>query len=221
MPLPSPETRLAEGARSGLWHQPHRRQVDRHAAALDLQRPAIALQRVGEGGRALARHLDRDGAALSRIVLLSSAAWPFRLHGTAPPRLRLWAGPRRLPQPQAAAEVRHTSERVRPSGAASGQPLVKISLAGQRAPARVPREIVSGEPNNSPRKTWSKWLTQNPAPRGGGVSAFPASNRGLSRVLRLPPRALCSETRGLVTTANPMVVKGRPQKRRRTLGLSG
>lgn len=55
------------------------------------------------------------------------------------------------------------------------QPLTKQSLnppLDLRAPARVPKEIVFGEPNDFPRKTRSKWLTQDPAPRGGGVFAF-------------------------------------------------
>ena len=63
-----------------------------------------------------------------------------------------------------------------------------------------------------------------PTPRGGGVSAFPANNHGLSRVLCLPPRALCSETRGLVTTANLYGCQRAPtetQENSRTLWLTG
>jgi len=50
-----------------------------------------------------------------------------------------------------------------------------------------------GEPDKSPRKTRSKRLTQNPEPRGSGVSAFLANNRGPFRVCPSCGRALSYE----------------------------
>jgi len=58
---------------------------------------------------------------------------------------------------------------------------------------RLLRRLPLGSQKSNRELSRLKWLTQNPEPRGGGVSAFPANNHGLFPVCRPSCRALCYE----------------------------